>query len=257
MSLIKSYLSVLNEDTKKTSNVVADNTGELEGSEKAKNFVKDSGPDANCTVETPVEGKSQADVTPEESAPKSVKSESTNPFDVLYNKVLAQENWELEEAEEEEEAGDDKPLEFAGLGEPEGTAAHEHGEELGLEAVLAHLQGAVEALEKLVSSAVSDEEEVTVGEEGSEVAEPVVPEAVEAEVLGHALKDSEKLSAGLTKGHEVKGAVPVTKKAGSVVKGPKVDGEPEELKGNPEELHDKSKQNVGGVTPGKSLFAQG
>ena len=256
MSLIKSYLSVLNEDTKKPSNVVADITGELEGSEKAKNFVKDSGPEANVSVKKPVEGKSQADVTPEESSPKAVKSESTNPFDVLYNKVLAQENWELEEEEEEEEEEqNDGELEFAGLGEPEGTAAHEAGEEEGLEAVLAHLKGAVEALEKLVTSATSDEEEVG-GMEG-DVAEPVVPEAVEAEVLGHALKDSERLAAGLTKGHEVKGAVPVTKKAGSVVKGPKVDGKPEVLKGNPDDLENKSKQNVGGVTPGKSLFAQG
>jgi hypothetical protein len=250
MSLIKSYLSVLNEDTKKPSNVVADITGELEGSEKAKNFIKDSGPEANVSVEKPVEGKSQADVTPEESAPKAVKSESTNPFDVLYNKVLAQENWELEEADEDESDDDNGggELNFAGLSEPEGTVEHEKGEEEGLEAVLAHLKGAVEALEKLVSSAVSDEEEV---------AEPVVPEAVEAEVLGHALKDVDKLAAGLNKGHEVKGAVPVTKKAGSIVKGPKVDGKPTEFKHNPEELEDKGKQNVGGVTPGKSLFTQG
>jgi len=256
MSLIKSYLSVLNEDTKKPSNVVADITGELEGSENAKNFIKDSGPEANASVETPVEGKSQADVTPEESAPKAVKSESSNPFDVLYNKVLAQENWELEEAEEEEEGQDGHEggeLEFAGLNEPEGTVEHEKGEEEGLEAVLAHLKGAVEALEKLVSSAVEDEGEVA----GEEVAEPVVPEAVEAEVLGHALKDVDKLAAGLNKGHEVKGAVPVTKKAGSIVKGPKVDGKPTEFKHNPEELEDKGKQNVGGVTPGKPLFAQG
>jgi hypothetical protein len=249
MSLIKSYLSVLNEDTKKTSGVAADNTGELEGAEKAKTFVKDSGAEANTKVEKPVDGPSQEDVTSEESAPKSVKAESTNPFDVLYNKVLAQENWELEEEEEEELVPSSEP--FVGgdlkdeLEAPEGSEEHEEAEEEGLEAVVKHLKSAVEALEKLVSSAGSDEEEVE--EESSE--EAISEESAEIEEL----KGTEDL--GDKKKQEVKGAVPVSKGAATVEKGKEVDGKPEELKGT-EDLGDKKKQNVDGVKVGKPLFAQ-
>jgi hypothetical protein len=242
MSLIKSYLSVLNEDTKKPSNVVADITGELEGSEKAKNFVKDSGPEANTAVVKPVEGPSQEDVKAEDSAPKSVKSESTNPFDVLYSKVLAQENWELEEEEEELEAETENggELGFPSLESPEDTEEHE---EEGLEGVLAHLKGAVEALEKLVSGAEEEEEET------EESSYPMNEEGVEIEEL----KGTEDLADKSKK--EVKGAVPVSKGSATVVKGHEVDGAPSEFKGA-EDLTDKKKQNVGGVKTGKSLFDQ-
>jgi hypothetical protein len=246
MSLIKSYLSVLNEDTKKPSNVVADITGELEGSEKAKNFVKDSGPEANTAVVKPVEGPSQEDVKAEDSAPKAVKSESTNPFDVLYSKVLAQENWELEEEEEElveAETENGGELGFPGLAAPEGTEEHEEAEEEGLEAVLAHLKGAVEALEKLVSGAEEEEEET------EESSYPMNEEGVEIEEL----KGTEDLADKSKK--EVKGAVPVSKGSATVVKGHEVDGKPSEFKGA-EDLTDKKKQNVGGVKTGKSLFDQ-
>lgn len=245
MSLIKSYLSVLNEDTKKPSNVVADITGELEGSEKAKNFVKDSGPEANTAVVKPVEGPSQEDVKAEDSAPKSVKSESTNPFDVLYSKVLAQENWELEEEEEELGAGTEHggELGFPGLASPEGTEEHEEAEEEGLEAVLAHLKGAVEALEKLVSSAEEDEEET------EESSDPMTEEGVEIEEL----KGTEDLTDKSKR--EVKGAVPVSKGSATVVKGHEVNSKPTELKGT-EDLTDKKKRDVGGVKVGKPLFDQ-
>jgi hypothetical protein len=247
MSLIKSYLSVLNEDTKKPSGVAADNTGELEGAEKAKSFPKSTGPESVSTPE-PVEGPSQEDVKAEESAPKSVKAESTNPFDVLYSKVLAQENWELEEEEEEANAEHGSEFEFAGLESPEGSEEHEEAEEEGLEAVLTHLKSAVEALERLVSGAEEEEgEEET--EETEESSVPMSEEGVEIEEL----KGTEDLSDKSKQ--EVKGAVPVSKGAATVVKGHEVNGKPTELKGT-ESLDDKKKQNVGGVKTGKFSFDQ-
>jgi hypothetical protein len=266
MSFINTYLSVLNEDNKKPSNVVADNTGELEGSEKVKSFVKDSGPDAATTPEKPVKGP-HSECDPE-SLPEPVKSESSNPFDALYNKIISEEG-ELEGSEDghefdfsgEVEDGEDFEHD---LESPEGTEEHEEGEEEGLESVLDHLKNAVSALEKLIDSSKEDVEEVEgeEGEEGSEEHEAEeVPamEAVEAEVVGHALVDSEKLESGLTKhsSQAVKGAVPVksTSKKAEVVKGKKADGKPEEFKGETEKLKGKT-NNVGGVTAGKGLFDQ-
>ncbi|NBO36537.1 hypothetical protein EBU91_03230 [bacterium] len=270
MSFIKSYLSVLNEDTKKNSSVAADNTGELEGAEKAKKFVKDSGPEAVKEVEKPVKGPhSEQD---SESLPQAVKSESKNPFDLLYNKILSEEAFEDNmddmsgdtldfEGEIEDNAGDDLGLEVSEDEDEE----HESEEKEGLEAVLDHLKSAVSSLESFLSSEEHEDEEHE--DEDSmdmdmdmdmEDEVPVSEEAVEAEIEGHALVDQEKLEKGLTKhsNQQVKGAVPVSKKKAEVVKGKKVTGKPEPFHTNPEELVNKSRQNVGGVTVGKSLFDQ-
>jgi len=269
MSLIKQYMSILNEDKSFTSSGVAvDNTGELEGAEKAKESAlpKNSGPEA-VEVEKPVKGP-HSEVEPD-ALPKAVNAESKNPFDLLYNKILAEEAFGDEEGDtfdfegEIDHAGDDFESD---LESPEGIEEHEEGEEEGLEAVLDHLKNAVATLEKLVGSAEEDIDEVSdEGEENDldheeDEAEDVATaeESVEAEYEGHALVDQEKLEKGLNKpsSGEVKGAVPVTKKKAEVVKGKKVNGKPEVLGGNPEELTSKTKQNVGGVTVGKTLFDQ-
>ena len=278
MSFIQSYLSVLNEDTtKKNSSVAVDNTGELEGAEKAKSLSKDSGPESVKEVEKPVKGPhSEQDA---DALPKAVSSESKNPFDLLYNKILAQEAFGDEAGDsfdfegQIEDHGDNTGLDL-GMGEEEGSEEGEEGEEEGeehsLQSVLDHLKSAVEALEALAAHEESEEGEEEEGEEGEEEdsedeseegeAEeiPFTNEAVEAEVEGHALVDQEKLEKGLTKAssHTVKGAVPVTKKKAEVVKGKKVDGKLEELHADGESLTSKGKQNVGGVTAGKGLFDQ-
>jgi hypothetical protein len=268
-------MSILNEDKSFTSSGVAvDNTGELEGAEKAKvsSVPKKSGPEA-VEVEKPVKGPHSE--VESDALPKAVNAESKNPFDLLYNKILAEEAFGDEEGDtfdfegEIEDHGDKDHEDFEhDLESPEGTEEHEEGEEEGLEAVLDHLKNAVASLEKLVSSAkddlddVSDEGEMdeddldSEEDEGEEV--PVAEEAVEAEYEGHALVDQEKLEKGLNKSsnHTVKGAVPVTKKKAEVTKGKKADGKLETLSGNPEDLASKAKQNVGGVTAGKGLFEQ-
>lgn len=278
MSFIQSYLSVLNEDTtKKNSSVAVDNTGELEGAEKAKSLSKDSGPESVKEVEKPVKGPhSEQDA---DALPKAVSSESKNPFDLLYNKILAQEAFGDEAGDsfdfegQIEDHGDNTGLDL-GMGEEEGSEEGEEGEKEGeehsLQSVLDHLKSAVEALEALAAHEESEEGEEEEGEEGEEEGSedeseegeaeeiPFTNEAVEAEVEGHALVDQEKLEKGLTKAssHTVKGAVPVTKKKAEVVKGKKVDGKPEELHADCESLTSKGKQNVGGVTAGKGLFDQ-
>jgi hypothetical protein len=272
MSLIKQYMSILNEDKSFTSSGVAvDNTGELEGAEKAKESAlpKNSGPEA-VEVEKPVKGPHSE--VESDALPKAVNAESKNPFDLLYNKILAEEAFGDEEGDtfdfegEMEDHGDDFEND---LESPEGTEEHEEGEEEGLEAVLDHLKNAVATLEKLVSSSEDDldeesDDEDEMDEDGVDSEEhegegvPVAEEAVEAEYEGHALVDQEKLEKGLNKpsSQTVKGAVPVTKKKAEVTKGKKADGKLETLSGNPEDLVSKAKQNVGGVTAGKGLFEQ-
>jgi hypothetical protein len=271
-------MSILNEDKSFTSSGVAvDNTGELEGAEKAKvsSAPKKSGPEA-VEVETPVKGPhSEQD---SDALPKAVNAESKNPFDLLYNKILAEEAFGDEEGDtfnfegEVEDHGDEDHDDFEhDLESPEGTEEHEEGEEEGLEAVLDHLKNAVATLEKLVSSAEEDlddeSEEGEMDEDGldldseEEEAEevPVAEEAVEAEYEGHALVDQEKLEKGLNKSSSqtVKGAVPVTKKKAENIKGKKADGKPEEFKneGGIGTLQGKN-NNAGGVTAGKGLFEQ-
>jgi hypothetical protein len=266
---MKSYLSVLNEDTKKNSSVAADNTGELEGAEKAKKFVKDSGPEAVKT-EKPVKGPhSEQD---SDSLPKSVSSESKNPFDLLYNKILAQEAFGEEEGESldfsgeiEDESGNEMDFDMEGLEEPsEEEEETEESEKEGLEAVLDHLKNAVSALESLIGEEEGEEETEEEGEEEGEEEEegmdeyPVSEESVEAEIEGHALVNKERLENKLNKSsnQKVKNAVPVTKKKAQVTKGTRFDGKPEPFRSNPEELTKPSKHNVGGVKVGKGLFDQ-
>ena len=278
MSFMKSYLSVLNEDTKKNSSVAADNTGELEGAEKAKTLSKDSGPDAVEGLEAPVKGPHSEQDT--DSLPKAVKSESRNPFDLLYNKILSEEKFddvtldfegdmEGGMGDMETSVGDDMNFDMS---EDESTEeSSEESEKEGLESVLDHLKSAVEALETMLSSEEESEEESEEGEDSTEDEDedesfdidmdtetPVKQEAVDAEVEGHALVDQEKLEKGLTKhsNQQVRGAVPVSKKKAEVVKGKKVDGKPEHFTQNPEELTSKAKQNANGVKVGKSLFDQ-
>jgi hypothetical protein len=270
MSLVKSYLSVLEE--KNESSIVSGTeklVGDLPG--KTKEHVSANKVEG---VEAPVEGPhSQQDP---ESEPKEVKAESTNPFDELYNKVLAEESWDYEtEAEESPLDSDassaetdvDMNLDFTAEPEDSEESEEEEMEPEGLEAVLDHLKSAVSALEKLVDEA--DEEEDEMEEEGmgmmdeeeedemEEMSDETLPEAVEAEVEGHALVDQEKLAKGLNKpaSKVVKGAVSVTKGKAQVVKGAKVDGKPSPCTIKPETLTSKN-NNVGGVKPGKDLFAQ-
>ena len=219
---MKSYLSVLNED--KNSSVAADNTGELDGAENAKKFQKNSGPESVKEVEKPVKGphsEQEAD-----SLPKAVNSESKNPFDLIYNKILAQEAFG--------EEGEGDTLDFSGN--------IDGSDDLGMEDDMGE--------EEMGEEEMGDEDF------GDDLGDEDLGESVDAEIEGHALVNQPKLEKGMTKQKIAKGAVPVSKKKGQVVKGAKATGKPEAFKVNPQTLTNKAKQNTGGVKVGKGLFDQ-
>lgn len=282
MSLVNSYLNVLEEKCG-----IGSTTGKS-GNELFDSKPKDSrDPLENVDgLETPKPGLSVSDTdgTPKPMS-KKVQKENLNPFDALLQKVLAEENWELEADKEEASGGDGMELNFSGdasTGEGELEMNDDQGDEEGqgdedpMAQVLDALKAAVAALERVVGGEDEGEEEDSgEGEEDHEAGESaedemeeqpeespfggeISKEAVDAEELGHALVDLERLAASLNspKSQVVKGAVPVSKGKAQTAKGPKVDGKPSEFSSNPEELENKKKQDVGGVSKGKTLLDQ-
>lgn len=276
MSLVNSYLNVLEEKSG-----IGSTTG------KSGNELFDSKPKDACDslenvdgLETPKPGPSVSDTdgTPKAMS-KKVQKENLNPFDALLQQVLAQENWELE-ADKDEAGGEGMELNFSGDTTEGGgnlemsdEIGEEEGEEGGdpMSEVLDALKAAVAALERVVggeeeegSEEAGEEEEGGEEEAGEEQGEEnpfggdMSKEAVEAEELGHALVDLERLAASLhsPKSQVVKGAVPVSKGKAQTAKGGKVDGKPTEFSSNPDELENKKKQDVGGIAKGKTLLDQ-
>lgn len=226
---------------------------------------------------------------------KLTLKDSVNPFDALFNKIISEEdsfNFDTEDnsltpdsdfggpegigahgAEDEYEDGDED-YEVSDEEEQE-DVDHE-----SMEGILSQIKDLVAKLEDKLSEHEEhqEEEESEEGEEGEDEDEShdeydddldssdeedhdsLNEEEVDAEILGHALVDQEKLEAGQTKKSvfTVKGAVPVTKKKATVVKGKKVTGKPENHSTEPavNSLTSKSSINVGGVQVGKDLYDQ-
>lgn len=123
-------------------------------------------------VDSPKEDKEHSVDSATDGKPSKAKEykESANPFDLVYKKILAQENWEAEE-EANEEPGSE--LNFSGdsitgegevdLNDDDSYADDEGGEEDPMKEVLSALRSAVEALEKIVGP--GDEEEEPMEEE--------------------------------------------------------------------------------------------
>ena len=282
MSSINSYLKVLQE--KNGSGVVGGNIKPgadiIEGGDKQGH----GGPCECDGIEEPKKGLSVSDKDGEPKAAKEYKESTVDLFTSVYNKIIKEEeNWESL-ADKEDESKEGEELSFTGdsdSGEGEIDLGGEEGEENGeatpegMEEVLDALKAAVSALSKVLGKDeedLEDLEEDEMGEGGSEgeggeggdlggsdePSDGIKAEEVDAEILGHSLIDLDKLAASLTspKSQVVKGAVPVTKGKAQTTKGAKVDGKPSELSGDPEELEDKKKQDVGGVTQGKTIFEQ-
>jgi pilus assembly protein FimV len=269
--LATAYLKIIEEET---SSGVVDSTksqidkifGDKESDKKAKQTVPTDSTEMVDSeleeVEEAPEGLTSKGATGEL---KSVKGESNNPFDALYNKVINEEMFDfstednsleptsemgesdgLEEFDDETEETEEDSVTF--------TLDRETAEKL-------HevLMSVLDKSEEVEDEAEEDLEEIDELEDDTENGmENEVKEAIEAEIHGHALVDQEKLEKGMTKhsNMEVKGAVPVSKKKAEVVKGKKTDGTPEKCTDNPEELTSKSKMDTGGVRVGKSLFDQ-
>jgi hypothetical protein len=271
--LAKAYLKVIEEET---SSGVVDSTK----SQVGKTFGdKESDKKAHQTVPTDSTEKVDAELEEVEEAPaeltskgatgelKSVKAESNNPFDALYNKVLNEEMFDFstEDNSLEPSSEMDEMDETDEIDEMDEEESDEDSVTFTLDRETAQklhdvLMSVLENSEENENEAEEDLEGIEDIEDESEdfSDEDEVKEAVEAEVHGHALVDQEKLEKGMTKhsNMEVKGAVPVSKKKAEVVKGKKADGTPEKCTDNPEELVNKSKMDTGGVRVGKTLFDQ-
>lgn len=284
MSLINAYHQVLSEG-KLPPQAVKGFTHKVGSNIAGENKVAEKDPAKNADLDKPTEDKENS-VSSSDGQLTKVKGmkENTDVFNALYEKIIAQENWEAEdEAQDHQDqlmfgptAGSDSspedmmPPDSDGMGEELGE---DEGGEDPMSEVLSALKAAVAALEKVVGGSSEEEQESEEGEEeggleeegadsessegDEESEEEVSQEAVDAQELGTALVDLEKLAASLTnpKSQVVKGAVPVNKGKAQVPKGPKVDGTPTELKGDPEKLETK-KNDTGGVRNGKGWYEQ-
>jgi hypothetical protein len=272
--LAQAYLKVIEEETSSgvvdsTKSQVGKTYGDSESEKKAKETVPSSSTEK---VEKDIEDveEAPAELTSDgaDGELKSVKSEATNPFDALYNKVINEEMFDFStednslepsmedmssEEMNEEEGEEEGEEEMDEEGQVTVTLDREMAQKLH-DVLMAVLEGSSEEEVDDIEDFEDEGEE----EMDEEMDEEVKEEAVEAEVHGHALVDQEKLEKGMTKhsNMEVKGAVPVSKKKAEVVKGKKADGTPEKCTDNPEELTHPSKMNTGGVKVGKSLFDQ-
>ena len=272
MSLMKSYLNVLNEDKASnfTSSGIADETKKLVNdkpfgnneSEKNKKPTASFDPKKNVKseVEDPVQGPhSEIEA---ESLPHKLESVK-NPFDLLFNKIISEED--MDGMEDGFEASDDgESFDFNTSVEDQDETdgeenEEEEGEEESLHTVLDHLKSAVEALERLANHESNEseeeegEEDYNFGdeeEEGEEV--PVAQEATEIEEFNPS-EDLTQLSNQTVKGTTVT-KKPAGKKA-EVTKGVKPTGRFEPYRNKGEVLQKKT-NNVGGVKVGNPLFDQ-
>lgn len=250
-------------------------------------------------IETPEEAPCELTTDGSENKPKelkkgeklTLKGEAKNPFDVLFNKIISEDSFDFE-------TGDNTLKPDSNFGGPEGIGhvsgdedeenefesdEDEEGEDEGFgeeeespEELFAQLKDLVAKIGEKLGVSEEGDEEGEIGEDGHEFEdenenedefededeedeENPFGEAVDAEVLGYALVDQEKLEAGHTKktSFTVKGAVPVKKKSAQIVKGKKVNGKPEDFKNESgiSSLQGKN-NNVGGVKTGRSHFDQ-
>ena len=274
MAIINDYLNVLNEGKTQAVSGPKSKGDFFDGGDKKAPF------DNSKEVETPEKSAAHLNSVSSETKPKVAKAstlgDSVNPFDKLFNQVLSRENWEQEEEANEvggigsgESPEGGLEMNFSGDTETGEGEFEEHEEEEGdaMSELLTHLKAAVAALEKISGHEEEEEEEMEEGteEEGSEGEEEEeeeeesspIEDAVDAEELGHALVDLQKLSAGLSdpKSRTVKGAVPVSKGKAQTPNGKKPEGKYVPFKGNTKPLEGK-KNDVNGVSKGKAWFDQ-
>jgi hypothetical protein len=239
--LTKAYLKIIteSEDLQKGQKVEGETsqTGKVFGnaeSEKNKAPQKKTGPEAvDGDIEDPEESPkhlTQSAETSGEPKPNKVSYEAKNPFDALYNKILSEEGEQLSfstaKNPEDSSFGIAEPF----GGESSEEVSDEFGEEdeeseEGEEVTFSLPRDLAEKLHEVLMSVLSNEEEGEEGEdfgseedfggseegesEESEESENPFKEATDMQELasaqGLSLTDKSK--------KEVKGAVPVTKKA--------------------------------------------
>ena len=267
------YLKVIEEATSSgivdsTKSQVGKTFGNKESDKKAhETFPKNSAENVESELEDIEEAPDELTSDGATGELEKVKSESSNPFDALYNKVINEEMFDFSTQDNSLEASDETESDNS-LEEFDDNS--EEAEEESEEVTFTLDRETAQKLHDVLMSVLGNEEEEAeeeseegledfdLEEENEEESDEVKQEAVEAEYHGHALVDQEKLEKVMTKhsNFEVKGAVPVSKKKAEVVKGKKVNGKPEKCTDNPEELTNKSKVDAGGVKVGNFLFDQ-
>jgi hypothetical protein len=271
--IAKAYLKVIEEATSSgivdsTKSQVGKTFGNKESDKKAhETFPKNSAENVESELEDIEEAPDELTSDGATGELKNVKTESNNPFDALYNKVINEEMFDFSTEDNSLEPSDETETDNS-LEEFDDESEEE--EEESEEVTFTLDRETAQKLHDVLMSVLGNEEEEGEEEEESEEGledfdlegenetDEMKQEAVEAEYHGHALVDQEKLEKGMTKhsNYEVKGAVPVSKKKAEVVKGKKVNGKPEKCTDNPEELTSKSKIDANGVKVGKFLFDQ-
>jgi hypothetical protein len=245
----------------------------------------------NAKVEKPTEAPAELTTDGSESEPKelkkgeklTLKGEAKNPFDALFNKIISEDSFDFSTDED----NSIKPEEH--FGGPEGIGyspeeesdeegeegmGEEEGEEESVEELFSQLKDLVAKIGTHLGISEEGEDEEPFGEEedeegfpedsressdedseeeSDEESENLNQEAVEMEELSN----EKGLSLTAKSAHTVKGAVPVTKKSATNVKGKKVTGKPEEFKNEGGISSLQSKNNkVPAVSTGKYLFDQ-
>lgn len=291
--LTSAYMKVLNENA--TSGKVDGQSlkvgapfGDASNQKNAETFYKDSGTDKVAKdVKKPVEAPAELSEDPE-NEPKEFKAgekltlkDSLNPFDALYNKIISEDSFSFgsDEGVEPEDNfggpegighGDEEMSDDEQFGDDDDVEDFVEDEHEDLESLVSQLKELVGKLESHLEGHVEHEEGEEFPEDSREESdedmedmeeddEDLSEEAVEAEVLGHALVDQEKLEAGQTKKSvfTVKGAVPKAGSKATVEKGKKATGKPENFE-NKEGINKYQKQgnsyDAKGVKVGKFLF---
>lgn len=271
--LANAYLKVLEEGVP-SSEVKGTTTKPSDApfGDKKSNIVKKVAPKSateNADSEMEDVEEAPAELQQKDGGAKKLKGESNNPFDVLYNKILEEEE-AFNFSTEDNSLQPDSSFDMNSSEDEDLQEFDDETEEEGEEVTITLNRELAEKLHEVLSSILSSEEteeeseegEFGEDEEGTEEIEAEeteeVKEAVEAEVLGHAIVDCEKLNKGLNNpsNDEVKGAVPVTKKnaeSPSVGKGSDGQLKQHSTDAAVSKLQSK-KQDVGGVKVGKTLF---
>jgi hypothetical protein len=261
--------------------------GDSEGDKKVKKLQPKTGPEAQGAETLEKAKEADADLSVGSHNDGKTKAfgknyaESTNPFDALFNKILSEEGEMMDFATSENPEDSTFEPSFGGEDHEDSDefGDGEEGEDEGDEVTFTLDRETAQKLHEVLSSVLGGEEEE--GEEGEEdefgseehgggegeededesSVEGAKPfgEAIDAEELGHALVDQEKLESGLNKkgSYVVKGAVPVKKKtAQTPTTGKGHDGKlkSHSTEGGVSKLTSKGSIDAGGVKVGKFLF---
>ncbi len=271
--LANAYLKVIEEEALppsvagETKKQVGKTFGDSESEKKAKNIEPDSATEnADGEMDKAHEDTEHSTKNTDGEAKKLEKSSYNNPFDVLYNKIL-QEEEAFNFSTEDNSLQPDSTFDMNNTPDDGGLEEFDdETEDAGEEVTVSMDRETAQKLYDLLGGVLSSEESEDMeddmdGEMSDDFSEEdeVKQEAVEAEVVGHALVDTEKLNKGMNNpsNKEVKGAVPVSNKTAETPQsGKDCDGELKELSPEPavKKLQSKGSKNVGGVNVGKTLF---